>query len=174
MNTFENTTDIKTLYISKFQFFQYHEEDLKVIEEIVIKAIHSSEGVYVYRHYSHLPEKGPLVKWIEKDSEVRLYKGAEITFTEEDIIKPIMAGRNEAVYYLSFNEENKARFLKDFKISIRSIKNRLKPNELASLLEKRLFIDDPLYDQYDFIFTQGDHVLLYTDIHDFSFIDTDI
>ncbi|MGF7185410.1 hypothetical protein GGQ84_001497 [Desulfitispora alkaliphila] len=98
------------------------------------------------------------------------YKRVSLEFTDDNMTENFVPRNNESVYFLNFNKENKQSFLKKFKIAIRDIKNQIGKKNTIKCLEKKIYIDDPLYDQYDFIFTIGDQAILFTDIHDFTFV----
>lgn len=163
----------KQLYITEFQVWNC-DDDTNIIDEIIIKAINSSEGVYVYRSYGHLLEDNDFIEWLKNQHGLKYYKSVDLVFERDNRNQIIVARNNESIYYFQFDKENKESFLKRFKISIRDIKNRIGKENTDKYLEKSIYVDDPLYDQYDFIFTLGEQVILFTDIHDFTFINTEV
>ena len=172
MSTLADGCDIKKLLISEFSVWNY-DDDIDIINELIIDAINLSEGVFVYRRHPHLLEENDFIKWLKNETEIINYKGVCIEFTEHSRMENFEAKNNEWVYFLKLTEDNKANFLSRFRISIRAIKNRIGKSNTIKYLEKSMYIDDPLYDQYDFIFTVGDRVILFTDIHDFTFLKAD-
>lgn len=173
MNTLENDYEIKKLNITEFEVWSC-DEDINFIDEIIIDAINSSEGVYVYRNYTHLLKENDFIKWLKNETGIIYYKEVSLEFTGYNRFENFVPANNESVYFLEFNEDNKESFLQHFKISIRDIKNRIGNENTIKCLEKRMYIDDPLYDQYDFIFTVGNKVILFTDIHDFTFVKAEV
>ncbi len=161
--------DIKKLYIADFSVWDCDDEIYR-IDEIINNAISSSEGVYIYRHHAHLLKENTFIKWLKNEAGLICYKEVALEFTEDNIIQSFVPRNNESVYYIGFNKDNKMNFIKHFKLSIRDIKNRIGKIKTNKYLEKELYIDDPTYDQYDFLFTVGDQVILFTDTHDFSFV----
>jgi len=142
--------------------------DSKNLLEIFKIAISKANKVYVFRSHEHLKDETELISWIKLVS-INAFKKIEILFKKEKHIEIIKAvGKNEKVHLLNLNEETRLKFAELFKISIKDVKSSL--NELEICYENELFIDDPLYDQYDFIFTSDNKVVLLTSIHDFNFI----
>ncbi|MBS4539483.1 hypothetical protein GOQ27_13490 [Clostridium sp. D2Q-11] len=172
MSTYEKYHDIKELYITDFSVWQDY--DINNTTEIVIDAINSAEGVYVYRSHAHLLEENDFIKWLKNEKELMYYKEVSLKFREDNMIENFVLRNKEPVYFLEFNKDNKENFLKQFKISIRDIKNRISKENTIKYLEKRIYIDDPLYDQYDFIFTVGNQAILFTDIHVFTFVKAEV
>ncbi len=173
MSNFTSDYGIKNLYIKEFQVWNY-DDDTKIIDEIIINAINSSEGVYVYRKHAHLLEENSFIKWIKNEFSLLFYNQISLEFKENNKIENLVPQNNETVYFLEFNENDKANFLEHFKLSITAIKNRIGKEKTIKYLEKNFYVDNPLYDQYDFIFTVGDQAILFTDIHDFTFIKAEV
>ncbi len=173
MSTYEKDYDIKKLNITKFEVCNY-DDDTNIIDEIIFNAIYSSEGVYIYRRYAHLLEENDFIKWLKNETGIIYHKEVSLEFTENNIFENFLPKNNESVYFLKFNKVNKEYFLKHFRISITAIKNRIGKKNTIKYLEKRIYVDDPLYDQYDFIFTVGNQVILFTDVHDFTFVKADV
>lgn len=172
MSRYQNG-EIKKLQISEFSVWNYDDET-HILDVMITDAINLSDGVYVYRKHAHLLEENDFIKWLKNEIGLIYYKEVSIEFIEDNIIENFVPRNNESVYYLEINKDNKENFLEHFNISIRSAKNRMGKIKTNEYLEKGLYIDDPLYDQYDFIFTVGDQVILFTDIHDFTFVNKEV
>lgn len=171
MSTYEKNHDAKELYITDFSVWQgWSDLDINNITEIVIDTINSSEGVYVYRSHAHLLEENNFLKWLKNEKGLMYYKEVSLKLREDNMIENFVPKNEEPVFFLKFNKDSKENFLKHFKISIREIKNRIGKENTIKYLEEGIYIDDPLYDQYDFIFTVGNQVILFTDIHVFTFV----
>lgn len=167
MNKHQRKNSIKKLYINEFQNLDYETARL---DEIVVDLINSSEGVYFYRAHNHLLNETVLLKWLREETSLIPFKEIRISFECNNKFHNIIPKNDESIYFLKFTEEDKQRFLKKFKISIRDIKNVIGTDMTRKFLKKSIYIDDPLYDQYDFIFTKGDEISLLTDIHTFNFL----
>ncbi|MBM7615493.1 hypothetical protein [Alkaliphilus hydrothermalis] len=173
MDTLANDYAIKNLIMTEFEVWNY-DDDIDVINELIINAIRSSEGVFVYRRLTHLLEENKFIKWLKNETEIIHCNEVSIEFKEHSTMESFRPINNEGVYFLKFTEDNKEDFLRHFRLSIRAIKNRIGKSNGIKYLEKSMYIDDPLYDQYDFIFTVGDKVILFTDIHDFTFVKAEV
>lgn len=164
---------IKKIFISDFSVWGCDDE-VNLLDEMITNGINSSEGVYVYRHYTHLLEENNFIKWLKNETGLIHYRQVSLEFIEDNIIENFVPRNNESVYYLEINKNNKENFIKHFKISIRDVRNRMEKIKIKKYLEKNFYVDDPLYDQYDFIFTLEDQVVLFTDIHNFSFVNAEV
>jgi len=167
----ENDYEIKKLHVLEFNQLDYRTENL---DKTIINAINLSNGVYVYRSLSHLLEQNDFIEWLKEEAGLMLFNEIFVESPNYNRFHKFIPKNNERVYFIELQEENKEKFLEHYKISIRDIKNSIPFKNFIKYSEKSLFIDDPLYDQYDFIFTIGDQILLWTDIHNFLFFKAEV
>lgn len=151
----------RTLICESFKQLNYQ---TKHLDRILLKAINKADTVYAFRSYTHILEKNNLIKWLDS-IELDKYSELSINFVSRNRVNKITAEGKEKIYCLNLDEQNKSKFLELFKVSIRDFKNILS----SQSLKNPLYIDDPLYDQYDFVFVYQDNVVLWTDIHPFLF-----
>ena len=169
----DQNNEIEKLYISDFSVWNCDDEP-GLLDEMIINAINLSEGVYVYRSSVCSLEGNKFIKWLQKETDLKYYKEASISFIEDNIIESVVPKNNESIYYLEINEDNKESFLDHFKISLTCVQNAMGEINVSQYLEKEIYVDDSSYDRYDFIFTVGDQIILFTDIHDFTFVNREV
>lgn len=169
----DQSSKIKKLYIADFSVWNCEDEP-GLLDEMITNSINLSEGVYVYRSSVYSLEGNKFIKWLQKETDLIYYKEVSISFTEDNIIENIVPKNNESIYYLEINEDNKESFLEHFKISLRCVQNAMGEINVNQYLGKKIFVDDSSYDRYDFIFTVGDRIILFTDIHDFTFVNREV
>lgn len=169
----DQNSEIKKLYIADFSVWNCEDEP-DLLDEMITNAINLSEGVYAYRRYDYSLDGNDFIKWLQNETGLIYYKDASIEFTEDNIVEKVVPKNNESVYYLEINEDNKKSFLKHFKITLTSVRNRMGEININKYLGKRFYVDDSAYDRYDFIFTVGDKIILFTDIHDFTFVNREV
>lgn len=140
-------------------------DKIEHLEKKITEKIEQSKGVYVYRSQEHENEENELISWMRKQELLICYKRLIVhynCYNEKEIVTP---RNNESVFYLEFTDSIKSEFLKKFRVSILDIENTLRGSMLSYLENSNFYTRDPLFDQFDFIFTNGDRVLLETAIH---------
>lgn len=152
----------KQITFDNYTQFNY---ETKNLDQLILKAINMSDKVYVFRSYNHLPKKNNLIQWLDSVETEKL-KQLDIHFPQLKEVYEITAKNKEEIYCLILNDKIKSKFLELFKISIRDFRRIISPEALKN----SLYIDDPLYDQYDFVFCNKNTLLLLTDIHPFIYL----
>ncbi len=156
--------NLKKLKVGKYRCLNsWDQEFTKVIKKILSEA----EYVYAYKTFNQGFDEIELMKWI-KATSLTNFKKVEIEFTEENQIEEIKSIVSEDyVYVVELNETTRNKFIELFKISVGGISGALGFSRQHFLDD--MYIDDGMYDHYDFVFTIGNKVLLKTAIHPFSF-----
>ena len=126
------------------------------------ESINNADSVYVFRTHNHLMSENSIVLWC-KENYISEYDKINIEFSEFNHINEIKSTDNSKIIKVDLNINNNRKVFKElFKISIRDFKN-----ELASeLMSFEMLIDDPLYDQYDYLFEKDGKIISWTDIHE--------
>ncbi len=159
--------NLKKLKVGKYRCLNSWDQELP---KVIKKTLFEAEYVYAYKTYNQGFDEIELMKWI-KSTSLTNFKKVEIEFTEEkeNQIKEIKSVVSEDyVYELELNEITRNKFIELFRISIIGASADLAfPREL--FLDD-IYIDDSVYDHYDFVFTIDNEVLLLTDIHPFQFL----
>lgn len=157
------------VYLADYLQKSYSDIDLM---NSIDKVINGAKDVYAFRSHSHLSDESVFIQWLKKNATDK-NDNICVICTKLDNREEFFesCNKNEYVYRLEFNDSVKCKFKELFKISIRDVKKEM--DNQNPILTSNLFIDDPLYDQFDFIFTTNQNVLLITSIHDFVFIFSD-
>lgn len=135
------------------------------------QTIQEADSVYVFRTYNHLKGKNKLIQTLMQ-REVTTLKEITVHFVKFKRDYIFTSSDNSNIIRVDLRvKDTRAIFKENFKMSSREIKNMYSKR----ILDDELLIDDPAYDQYDFIFEKDGSVLLWTDIHCFEiFVNKDI
>ncbi len=143
--------------------------------KIIKKILSEAEYVYTFRCQKYLLGETELIKWI-KSTSLTNFKKVEIELTEINRIEEIKSvDSEENVYVLKLNETTRNKFIELFKIPIgdANLESMCDGNFHkwfpAISVKDEIYTHDRLYNQYDFVFTIDNKVLLLTDIHSFEF-----
>lgn len=137
------------------------------IGEMVKNAINISDEVYVFRAHTHILEESDFINWVFESSDSKV-REIYINLTDFDnAINITSCIDKEGIYHLMLTNDIKSKFSDKFKISSRDVNKSLSE---AANLDDDIFVDDPKYDQFDFIFSSCNKLLLLTSIHDFNFL----
>lgn len=127
---------------------------------ILRNAIDQADYVYAFRSHNHLPEQTPLTAWCDDEKNSELEK-IEIDFKQFDRVFELKSSDGSAIRKINLDKKRDA-FRALFRISIRDFRS-----ELESVCGScDMLIDDPLYDQFDFLFVKNGKIMLWTDIHE--------
>lgn len=125
-------------------------------------SINNADSVYVFRTHNHLMSDNSTVLWC-KENLISEYDKINIEFSKFNRINEIKSTDNSKIVKVDLNiNNNRNEFKKNLRISIRDFKNEL-ASELTSF---EMLIDDPLYDQYDYLFEKDGKIISWTDIHE--------
>ncbi len=164
----ENMLDmagLTKLKLGKYKHLCYQDEELLTV---IKKTLCEAENVYAYKNNYGDSDETELIKWI-KSTSLTNFKKVEIEFTEENRIWKIKSGfRKDKVYKFELNETTRNKFIELFKISITSTRRAF--DFPTQLFTDDIYIDGPLYDNYNFVFTMGTKVLLLIDVCGFYFL----
>ncbi len=150
-------------------FFIIGTQDMK-LTQLMKMIIEQSEYIYIYRRLLHIMEEPEIVKWAKENKKIEV-ENIKISYPKYDREDVIKSQDDKKIYIIDLNQDdNREKISEMMKISIRDITNRLDTKELEEYYNNKLYIDNPIYDQYDFIFTLDNEVLMDTFIHDFSFV----
>lgn len=138
-----------------------------LIVDIIKETLELSDSVYVFRAYEHLKEVNDFVSWVRENSSETL-KAIEFKIESIKYSKRIEAKCDELIYRIDLDEDNRINFLNHMKLSIRDVKYSSEYN--FKMFESHLFVDNPLYDQYNMIFSVGEEIYLFVDAHPFIFL----
>lgn len=132
---------------------------IRAYAEHLRQAMAEADSVFIYRSHTHLKAEPPVVALAR-----RLGAGSSrqvgMVFGKHDRIRQLRAADGGPVLRLDLTvPENRKAFADAFRISIRDFRSRI------GLIDEML-VDDPVYDQYDYLFAKGSKVLLWTDIHE--------
>jgi len=139
-------------------------------DKILLNAIENATGVYAFRRLSHDFHKNPVIEWMKKSNcilydKINIERISPVPWNEE-----IEIFQNEPVYFVDFSSANRDEFIARFKIYYGEIMDMIDMGlHSFSYLKNELFVLDPIYDQYDYIFLNGEHVSLTTFIHCMEF-----
>lgn len=149
-------------------FFVVREGDMQ-ITQLIHKVIEEADYMYAYRSLRHILEETEIMSWIKENTQLELDE-VKINYLSKDLNECIKPIDDKKIYILNLNTSNNREKVRSmFKMSIRDIKNTFNTTKLQHYYNSTLYIDNPLYDQFDFVFSLKDEALLRTSIHDFCF-----
>lgn len=155
-------------YHNKYTIYKYKQisADNDIALENYIKIINNSlskaDKVYLFRSYNHLKVKNDLLKWSENYQSNELKK-VDVYFEKFQRILEVKSSDGSSVLEINLNHENnRAEFIQKFRIDYSNFSNFFS----NKVLEKKILIKDPHYDQYDFMFVKNGKIYVWTSIHE--------
>ncbi len=135
------------------------------VGKIITSAIKNAKYVYAFRTHTHILQNSELIKWFMLNASEQITE-LVVNFITKDVRQVCKSFIDqEMVYKLELTQENKIHFMNRFKIATRDLRIDVKKE-----LSDPIFVDDPIYDQYDFIFAADDKLILLTSLHDYNFL----
>lgn len=126
--------------------------------DLIRNAILNADSVYVFRSYNHLSGAPECVEFAKNHCCEKL-SAIHIDLTKPKRTIKIRSSDQNPIYRLNLNDPRARKtFMGSFKISIRDFWDHVHHSD-------EILIDDPLYDQYDFLFERNGKIMLWTDIH---------
>ena len=155
-------------YQNKYAIYSYkqvsvdNEIDLKNYLKIVNNSLMRSDKVYIYRTHNHLSKKNDLIKWCANNQSKELTQ-IDVFFESFQRMLHIKSsdGSNILEVELAY-KKNREEFSERFRIDYSSFRECFSDK----ILTKNMLIDDPQYDQYDFMFIKNDKIYIWTSIHE--------
>lgn len=133
------------------------------LTDVIKQVLNISDTVYVFRRLNHFDEQIPLVQWLHQQDVSKIEK--IILNFDHGKFRDEINGSGEPIYKLNLTDDNRQQFIERFSISIRDAKGYLD----FKVPTDEMFVDDPLYDQYDYVFMYDGKVILTTYIHIYEF-----
>ena len=122
-------------------------------------AMAEADSVFVFRSHDHL-QGHPSVIDVANNIGIHYSPEVLVHFKQHNRILKIRAIDGGPIFQIHLSEAaNREVFANAFKISIRDFKRSVP-------LCDEMLIDDPVYDQFDYLFVKEGRVILWTDIHE--------
>jgi arginyl-tRNA synthetase len=129
---------------------------------MINKALKCSDEVYVFRAHNHLENKTELIEWCMFNCKNTVPK-LKIFFKEYKRELEVMSSDKSDIYIIDLKaNENRESFSSRFKIDYSSFRH----NFSKKALENEMLVDNPEYDQYDFIFVKDNNIYMWTSMHE--------
>lgn len=138
------------------------DKQLKKYIEVINKALNDSDEVYVFRAHNHLQNKNELITWCISHSQKTCGQLSVFfkKFKRELIIK---SSDQSDIYNVDLNASvNRDEFSSRFKIDYSSFRNCFS----SEVLKNEKLVDNPEYDQYDFLFIKNNNIYVWTSMHE--------
>lgn len=136
--------------------------DLLNYVNLIKSSIMKSDKVYIFRAYNHIMRNNNLIQWI-LEQEIGIQKQISLQFEKLEKIYVIKSSDDSDIFVLELTDPKvKESFLKRFRINYSDFRHCMS----KQLEDNYMLVDNPMYDQYDFVFVKNDIINVWTSLHE--------
>ena len=136
--------------------------DLLTYVNLIKSSIMKSDKVYIFRSHNHIMRNNNLIQWI-LEQEIGIQKQISLQFEKLEKIYVIKSSDDSDIFVLELTDPKvKESFLKRFRINYSDFRHCMS----KQLEDNYMLVDNPVYDQYDFLFVKNDIINVWTSLHE--------